>query len=657
MIIYIAELSHTGKGRSPNVVPLAAGYLAVFAKKHFPHLNITIFRDPDLLLQAIASKRPDIVGFSVHLWSERLSNYCAMRVKEISKNITVVAGGPSVDDIDPEQLTFLKLNPYIDVCISNEGELAFLRLIEHVATYGKIMKDIIIDGCSTLASDGSLLRGSYVAPELSQIPSPYLEGLLDSFLSESYEPIIQSMRGCPYACKFCVSGTPLWSKIRTFEAERIFAEIDYIKKRTKSDYLILTDENFGITNERDVAIAEYIIKSYRDGGYPRKIYYYSAKIISDYVLRIVEILSPIGEFGISFQTLDEKVAKEIKRTNISYEKFLKYVNWAAQRKIRTSTEMIFGFPGERVDSYVAGIEQLMRSGVDRIYSYNLRLFRGIDLATQGNRDKYDFKTSYRLPERTYGRYGGEFVTETEEVVVGSKSFNYADYQKIRKYGLFLELSTGRGYLTELIKIMVKLGLPGEKLIAFLAEYNYDNFNKLFFIVSEYEEMTQKELYETPELCIAKAYEIFSSGAPLLEVKLNLIYTGRIILDREVRKEFLEVIKEFIGEHCRSQKQIDFFDEYLDKILMNQIVSFDTNEKPSITVQVKIRLDEIEQNSYNSVDDLSGENFLSIEFDYHEDTINFLKNKILTSDNNEATLQDIYMSVARNGLLRQRRTKL
>lgn len=491
MIIYIAELSHTGKGLSPNVVPLAAGYLAAFAKKYFPDLDIAIFRDPDLLLRAIESKKPDIVGFSVHLWSERLSSFCAQRVKEISRNTTVVAGGSSVDDIEPELLKFMRLNPYYDACIPNEGEIAFLRLIEHVAAYGKVMKDIIIDGCSTLASDGSLLRGRYVTTELSQIPSPYLDGFLDAFINESYDPVVQSMRGCPYSCSFCVSGTPLWNKIRAFDLKRVFEEFDYIKKRTKSDYLILTDENFGIMGDRDVKIAEYIVKSYKDGNYPRKLYYYSAKIITDSVLKVVEILSPIGEFGMSFQTLDENVTKEIKRTNISYEQFLKYVEWAAERKIMTSTEMIFGFPGETVHSYVAGVERLMRSGVDRIYSYNLRLFNGIDLATQENRDKYKFKTLHRLSERSYGCYGGDFVAETEEVVVGSYSFDYADYQRIRKYGLFLELSTGRGYLTELIRIMMKLGLPGEKLIMFLAEHKYNNFQRLSSIVNEYEEMTKR----------------------------------------------------------------------------------------------------------------------------------------------------------------------
>jgi hypothetical protein len=129
------------------------------------------------------------------------------------------------------------------------------------------------------------------------------------------------------------------------------------------------------------------------------------------------------------------------------------------------------------------------------------------------------------------------------------------------------------------------------------------------------------------------------------------------LDPETRKELVEVIKEFIREHFRLQKQVDFFVEYLDKILMNQIVSFTANEKTSVTVQTRIRLDAIEQVNYNSVDDLSDENLLTIEFSFHENTIKFSRIRDLASQNDEATLQDIYMSVPRFGLLRQRRIKL
>ncbi len=650
MIIYLAELSHTGEGRSPNVVPLAVGYLATFAKKHLPCLDITIFRDPDLLLKTVEIKKPDIVGFSIHLWSERLSSFCAQKIKKISKNTIIVAGGPSVDDIDSEIVKFMKLNQTFDVCIPNEGEISFLRLLEHVQTNGKLLKDQIIEGCATIATDGCLIRGKYPMPDLEEIPSPYLTGFLDNFLEDGYTPIIQSMRGCPYSCTFCVGGSSLWSKIRAFDLQRVFKEFEYIKKRSKSEHLILTDENFGIMGERDIKIAQHIMNSYNSGSFPRRLSFYSAKIVNDYVLEVIEVLAPLCEFGMSFQTLNESVKKEICRTNITYEKFLEYIKWATQRKIETSTEMIFGLPYETADSYIRGLEQLLVAGVGRIQSYNLRLLSGVDLASEKCRKKYKFKTLYRLPERTYGCYKGSVVTETEEVVVGSSSFDYADYQKIRKYGLFLELSNS--YLKVLIRTMVKLGLPGEKIVMFLSKHKYDNYPNLSSVICAYEERVRAELFTTPEECVKYACKILSSGKPLPEVKLNLIYVGKLILDRAVRKELFVIIKEFIHSHCNSQKQVNFLTEYLDQILDNQIVNFDPHEKKSITIKTNIGLDKIEQNNYNTVDDLLREEY-PIEFSLHEDSVSFLRHKHLLSINDEAILQDIYMSLSRFGLLRQK----
>ncbi len=656
MIIYLAELSHTGLGRSPNVVPLAAGYIAATTKKYIPDTEIHIFRDPNHLLQAVRLRKPRIVGFSLHLWSERLSSFCAQRIKEISPKTMIVAGGPSIEDINSELLRFLKLHTYYDICIPNEGEFSFLQLIRHIKTNGRLVPNEIIEGCARLSIDGLLLRGLYTIPDLSDIPSPYLEGFLDTFLNDGYESIIQSMRGCPYACTFCVSGTPLWSKIRAFDLERVFAEFDYIKKRTKSKYLILTDENFGILQERDIKLAEYIIDSFKDNNFPSKLYFYSSKIVTDYVLNIIEMLAPIGEFGISFETLDESVKKEMKRVNISYGQFLKYIQWAKKKKITTSTEMVFGFPGETVGNYINGLERLMRSDVDRIYSYNLRLLSGIDLATQASRDKYKFKTMYRLPERTFGCYDGKIVTEIEEVVVGCRSFDYNDYQKVRKYGLFLELARGRGYLSELIILMIRVGLPGEKLVRFLAEHEFNEYPKLFSLVSDYINRTKKELFETPEKCTEYVHKLISSGMSVPEVKLNFIFTGKIILDKEARDELFEVVKDFIHSCSNTSKQVDFFVEYINNILIKQIISFSANEESVIQSQTKIRLDRIEQNNYDSIDNLLTNDKTLLDFSLPKEAVDFIQVRPLYSIADEATLQDIYMTVVRGGLFRQRKIK-
>ena len=287
-----------------------------------------------------------------------------------------VAGGASVDDIDSELLHYLIKHPYYDVCCPNEGEISFVKLVEHIKTNGEFLRDKIIEGCAYLASDGSLLRGAYNKPTLSEIPSPYLTGILDSYLLNEYIPIMQSMRGCPYSCTFCVSGNKQWSKVEGFSLERVFAEIDYIKKLVKNNYLILTDENLGLLQDRDIRLASTSLTHIEMADSLQKFFSLLQKSLN-YVLNIAEILNEIGEFGMSFQTLSEIARKEIKRTNIQWHKYVECLEWAKKRNIITSTEMIFGFPGETLESYLRGIESLLRSGVNRIYSYNLRLLEGI----------------------------------------------------------------------------------------------------------------------------------------------------------------------------------------------------------------------------------------------------------------------------------------
>jgi hypothetical protein len=263
--------------------------------------------------------------------------------------------------------------------------------------------------------------------------------------------------------------------------------------------------------------------------------------------------------------------------NTTFDEFLGYVKWAKELGTVSSTEMIFGLPHETKESYIKGLERLLRSGVDRIYSYNLRLFNGIDLSTRDNRDTYGFKTMFRLPERTYGFYDGEAITELEEVVVGSISFSFNDYLYVRKYGLFLELASGRGYLSELIRLLIQRGLDGEKIVAFLTDYSFDSYLKLKAIVEEYVVRAKKELYETPEQCKQSVQELLINGKTVPEVKLNFIFTGKIMFDAEIRSKFFNVLKEFINTITDDKIAIALFTDYIDNVLSARIVPFHSDD--------------------------------------------------------------------------------
>jgi hypothetical protein len=430
-----------------------------------------------------------------------------------------------------------------------------------------------------------------------------------------------------------VSGSKVWSRVRAFDLERVFLELDYVREHTTSDRLILTDENLGVLRQRDVELAERILQSHKELGFPSRLYYYTSKIVTEYTLQIVETLAPIGEFGMSFQTLDEDVRKDISRTNLSFDDFLKYVAWATERGIVTSTEMIFGFPGETVDGYITGIERLLRSGVDRVYSYNLRLFEGIDLATEENRARYGYETMYRLPERTFGVYDGEVVTEVEEVVTGSTSFTFEDYLLIRKYGLFLELASGRGYLSELMRLLASFGAPAERLIRFLSDHDFERFPRVRSIVGQYMERARGELLPSPEDVFREIERHLAEDGRVPEVKLNLIFTGKIMLDIETRREFLDAVREFCGGLDLSPEQARQVADHL-QLLDGRVVGFGADEADVVTLEQP-----------------APEREPRIDLELHNDARMFIAKSPVADMDDEATIQDVYMTVSRFGLLR------
>ena len=89
-----------------------------------------------------------------------------------------------------------------------------------------------VDGCVFIHPDKekALVKGSK-PPRikfLDDIPSPYLNGMLDVFFDGRLSPFIETNRGCPFKCSFCHTGSNYYQKIHMFSLERIKTELEYI---------------------------------------------------------------------------------------------------------------------------------------------------------------------------------------------------------------------------------------------------------------------------------------------------------------------------------------------------------------------------------------------------------------------------------------------
>ena len=54
---------------------------------------------------------------------------------------------------------------------------------------------------------------------------------MEEFFDGSFQPFIESARGCPYACTFCEAASSWYNKVNSFTIERVKADLDYIAKR------------------------------------------------------------------------------------------------------------------------------------------------------------------------------------------------------------------------------------------------------------------------------------------------------------------------------------------------------------------------------------------------------------------------------------------
>src|SRR5205823_9348659 len=154
--------------------------------------------------------------------------------------------------------------------------------------------------------------------EVEEIPSPWLSGIQDEFFDGKLAPMIETNRGCPFTCTFCVQGTRWYTKVHNFGVDRIKEEIHYVAKRIHSvcpsmGTLRIADSNYGMF-ERDIEISGHIGAARKRYGWPTYIDATTGKNRPERVIQSLEKANAGMVIYQSVQSLDEGTLKNIKRS-------------------------------------------------------------------------------------------------------------------------------------------------------------------------------------------------------------------------------------------------------------------------------------------------------------------------------------------------------
>jgi len=287
--------------------------------------------------------------FSNYLWNVNENLAISAALKAVNPLNVTIHGGPSTPSYEHDCEMFFAEHPHIDVAVRGEGELTFAELLDKLDLHNSTDLEVLkaVPGLSYRTSDGvHRTENRERIADVDTIPSPYLTGLFDEFGSVRSSAIIETNRGCPYGCTFCDWGSATLSKVRKFDLERVFAELEWSAKHNIEDASI-ADANFGML-ERDVAITQKIADLRQVYGYPNTVGINYAKNQVKYLRDIIRIMADAGiltEGKISLQSMDESTLKVIDRSNIKLSKYNELATEFRRARLPLGIELMMGLPG------------------------------------------------------------------------------------------------------------------------------------------------------------------------------------------------------------------------------------------------------------------------------------------------------------------------
>ncbi len=443
--VYLGDLRYDTAGVLANdCMPLGVAYMKAVMDRDNPDLESRLFVYPSNLLEALKSAPPDMLMLSNYVWNEALSRNFFRIAKQINPNVLTVMGGPNLP-LEPErQIAYLERHPEIDVYVTGEGDFAASQLAQIFLDCGMSHKVFGARGMGSAIwrnAEGQVVRTPTPERrrEVDEIPSPWLTGIQDEFFDGRLSPMIETNRGCPFTCTFCVQGTRWYSKVNNFSLERTKEEIHYIAKRIRSHSptmgtLRIADSNYGMF-ERDIEISGYIGQMQRDYAWPSFIDATTGKNRPERIIKSVEQVSGALVLYQAVQSLDENVLRKIKRQTIKLDAYKALEVHMRGRGLKSISDLILGLPGESLSTHLTGLTTLLDSNIDQMHNFQAMMLKGSEMEKLESRDTFKFGTRFRVLPRNFGTFEGRRVFDVEEIVVATDTLPFEDYLTCRKYHL------------------------------------------------------------------------------------------------------------------------------------------------------------------------------------------------------------------------------
>ena len=295
-----------------------------------------------------------IVGLGVYIWNVAQSTELVRLLKAARPALTIALGGPEVSH-EVEQQEIVRLADFV---ITGWGDVSFPKLC-----------GFLLNGPQPVMK---VIRGEQ--PPLSEIALPYGE-YSDADLAHRLL-YVEASRGCPFKCEFCLSS--LDKTAWAFDLDEFLAEMQVLYQRGARNFKFV-DRTFNLKVDASARILQFFLERLTQD------LFLHFELVPDHLPQrlkdlIVQFPPGVLQFEIGVQSFNPEVQSRISRRqdNARTEANLRWLTQASHAHLHT--DLIFGLPGETLESFAAGFDRLYALRPDEIQLGILNRLRGTPIA-------------------------------------------------------------------------------------------------------------------------------------------------------------------------------------------------------------------------------------------------------------------------------------
>jgi len=324
------------------------------------------------IVEKLLADSPDIIGFGVYIWNVTEITEVVSLLKTVSPDTVVVLGGPEVSfETESHQLSELA-----DYIITGMADIAFGDLCQKILSSSKPLLKII----------------PAPQPRMEDICLPYR--LFTETDIANRVVYVEASRGCPFKCEFCLSS--LDKTAWPFDIDLFLESLQHLYDKGLRHFKFV-DRTFNLKINTSIRILDFFLDKKDDG------LFLHFELIPDHLpekLKSVILKFPDGtlQFEIGIQTFNLDVQGLISRKQDN-QKAIDNIAWLShETSAHLHTDLIVGLPGEDVESFGRGFDQLVALNPGEIQVGILKRLRGTPIIrhTQTYDMRYNSSPPYNI---------------------------------------------------------------------------------------------------------------------------------------------------------------------------------------------------------------------------------------------------------------------